>query len=78
MACTSPGDRKEAAATPATPGCDSPLGFIPEGGSRPGYLQPVAIGGSRCESGPLVCNNGRWSGAYIFPACSLGDPLPGK
>ena len=52
-------------------GCQSPLGFIQEGHSVRGYLQPVAQGGATCQQGELTCNNGQWSGAYIYPSCTL-------
>ena len=51
-------------------GCQSPLGFIPEGHSKNGYLQSIALGGSNCEQGVLTCTNGQWSGAYINPSCT--------
>lgn len=51
-------------------GCDSPLGYIPEGGSAKGYLRPIEQGGLTCQQGELICRDGNWTGAYIYPSCS--------
>jgi len=51
-------------------GCQSPLGFIPEGHTLNGYREAVAHAGTGCESGVLTCLNGQWSGAYIYPSCT--------
>ena len=51
-------------------GCQSPIGFIQEGHSKTGYLQPIAQGGANCEQGEITCRNGQWTGAYINPSCT--------
>lgn len=56
--------------TPQGEGCQSPLGFISEGHSKTGYLQAVAQGGASCQQGELTCNEGQWTGSYIFPSCT--------
>ncbi len=50
-------------------GCESPLGFIPDGHALKGYLRPVESGGENCQQGELTCAEGVWSGAYIYPSC---------
>lgn len=50
-------------------GCHTPLGFIPEGRTMTGYLHQVESRGQRCQQGVLSCENGVWSGAYIYPTC---------
>ena len=54
----------------AVDGCHTPLGFIPEGRTKTGYLRPIEQGGANCEQGQLTCNNGVWTGPYIHPSCT--------
>lgn len=53
----------------AVPGCDSPLGFIAEGQTATGYLRPVESSGQSCQQGTLTCEDGKWTGAHIYPSC---------
>jgi hypothetical protein len=69
LACASeaPKEKTEAAAE----GCHTPLGFIAEGTSATGYLHPIETNGQSCQQGALTCNDGVWSGAYIYPSCTI-------
>ncbi len=55
--------------TDLSDGCHSPLGFIPEGHSANGYLHQIEQHGQSCQRGTLTCEDGVWSGAYIYPSC---------
>ena len=50
-------------------GCQTPLGFIPEGRTATGYLHQIENNGQRCQQGSLSCEDGVWAGAYIYPSC---------
>jgi hypothetical protein len=52
-------------------GCHTPLGFIPEGHTATGYLNQLAQGGQPCQQGTLSCEDGVWSGPYIYPSCTV-------
>lgn len=52
-------------------GCHTPLGFIPEGRTATGYLHQIETAGQRCQQGTLSCEDGVWSGGYIYPSCVL-------
>ena len=52
-----------------TAGCNSPLGFIAEGQTATGYLRAVESSGQSCQQGVLTCEDGKWTGAYIYPSC---------
>lgn len=50
-------------------GCHSPVGFIQEGHTAVGYLHQIESAGQSCKQGTLRCENGQWSGAFIYPTC---------
>lgn len=50
-------------------GCQTPLGFIAEGKSAMGYLRQFESRGESCKQGTISCENGVWTGAYIYPSC---------
>jgi hypothetical protein len=52
-------------------GCNTPLGFIPEGRTATGYLHQVESNGQHCQQGVLTCDGGVWAGAYIYPSCVI-------
>ncbi|WP_295905739.1 hypothetical protein [uncultured Bdellovibrio sp.] len=50
-------------------GCETPLGFIPDGGKATGYLSPTVPVGEICISDTITCSDGKWSGQAIHPSC---------
>ena len=50
-------------------GCHTPLGFIREGQTATGYLNQMEQHGQPCQQGALTCENGVWTGPYIYPSC---------
>lgn len=54
-------------------GCHTPLGFIPEGQTATGYLHQIESAGQTCQQGTLRCEDGVWTGAYIYPSCVVNS-----
>lgn len=50
-------------------GCETPLGFIADGGKATGYLSATVPPGEICISDTITCSDGKWSGQAIHPSC---------
>ena len=68
VGCATSAPEHEGQAKEMSEGCNTPLGFIPEGHSATGYLHQFEPSGE-CQMGTLTCQDGVWSGAYIYPSC---------
>lgn len=66
---TQPSSRADRESGELKEGCHTPLGFIPEGRTSTGYLNQMEQHGQPCQQGTLSCEDGVWSGAYIYPTC---------
>ena len=70
MGCATTGSSGDLeAGTTAAEGCHTPLGFIAEGRTATGYLHQIESRGQSCQQGTLRCEDGVWSGGYIYPSC---------
>lgn len=71
VSCAHPPKTARPVGNESPAGCNSPLGFIPEGESLTGYRDITVPAGKTCRSGQLQCIDGVWTGIYIHRACTV-------
>jgi hypothetical protein len=56
-------------------GCNSPFGYIPNGGAVTAYQFPSAQPGFDCTSEVRVCTNGILGGSFSFSSCVVSQAI---